>query len=77
MHQLGNVIYSMIIHVVVQAIVRGINSVTKRCQNPIDLPTMHIKSLLENVVYLAIFISLNCLFYDDICVVQSTVIEKL
>ena len=56
MHQLGNVIYSMIIHVVVQAIVRGINSGTKRCQNPIDLPTMHIKSLLENVIYLVIFL---------------------
>ena len=74
MHQLGNVIYSMIIHVVVQAIVRGINSGTKRCQNPIDLPTMHIKSLLENVVYLVIF--LYFLFYDTICVCRN-VIEKL
>ena len=76
MHQLGNVIYSMIIHVVVQAIVRGINSGTKRCQNPIDLLTMHIKSLLENVVHLVSFIFLNYLFYHNICVVCRTVLEK-
>ena len=70
MHQLGNVIYSMIIHVVVQAIVRGINSGTKRCQNPIDLPTMHIESLLENGVYLVIFFQIA--YY----MILYTVIEK-
>ena len=73
MHQLGNVIYSMIIHVVVQAIVRGINSGTKRCQNPIDLPTIHIKSLLENGVYLVIFFQIA--YFMTLYV--YTVIEKL
>ena len=73
MHQLGNVIYSMIIHVVVQAIVRGINSGTKRCQNPIDLPTMHIESLLENGVCLVIFFQIA--YYMILYV--YTVIAKL